>query len=100
MKRGLLFLFIFCLSFNFILANACNLDISLLNQEPYPAVPGETVKIVFQVNGISSNECGDISLGIVENYPFTLDPSSQASYTIKSGTFTKDYQSFLWLHSL
>lgn len=94
MKRGILFIFLFLFSLNFILASACNLDISLLNQEPYPAVPGETVKIVFQVDGISSNDCGDISLGIVENFPFILDPSSQSSYTIKSGTFTKDYQSY------
>lgn len=94
MKRGILFIFLFLFSLNFILASACNLDISLLNQEPYPAVPGETVKIVFQVDGISSNDCGDISLRIVENFPFILDPSSQSSYTIKSGTFTKDYQSY------
>lgn len=94
MKRGLLFIFTFFFSLNFILANSCNLDISLLNQEPYPAIPGETVKVVFQVDGISSQDCGDISLGIVESFPFSLDPSSESSYTIKSGTFTKDYQSY------
>lgn len=94
MKRGLLFILSLILFMNFIFANTCNLDISLLNQDPYPAIPGETVKVVFQINGISSSDCGNIYLDVLEDFPFTLDQSSETSYTIKSGTFTKDYQSY------
>lgn len=80
---------------SFVLAAdaACDLNIKLLNQDPYPAVPGEIVKVVFQVDGISSAECGDVEISLAEEFPFTFDESSEKSYSIKAGTFTKNYDS-------
>ncbi len=78
---------------NVLAADICDIDVSLLNQDPYPAVPGDSLKVVFQVDGIASSECGDIRIELVEEFPFSIDPSSNSIYEIKSGTYTKDYNS-------
>lgn len=69
----------------------CILDVSLVNQDPYPVSPGENVKVIFQVKGTTNRECGQVGLRILENFPFSMDPSSKAFQTIESGTFVKDY---------
>lgn len=35
-------------------ASACNINVKLLNQDPYPVIPGENVKVVFQVTDFSA----------------------------------------------
>ncbi len=70
---------------------ACTLDLSLVNQDPYPVSPGENVKVIFQMEGVTNRECGQVGLKIVENFPFSVDPSSKSFQTIESGTFVKDY---------
>jgi hypothetical protein len=96
MKRGLISLafvfFVFSLAGVFSIG--CDLDISLVNQDPYPAIPGEELKIVFQVDGLKTSECGNVRLELVEEYPMTLSPGQVEFYQIESGTFTKDFQSF------
>lgn len=95
MKRSLvIFVCLFYLTSLVYAANACDLDISVYNQDPYPAVPGDLVKIVFQIDGISSKDCGDINFKLIEKFPFTLDPSSEKEYFLRSGTYSKDYNSF------
>ncbi len=94
---GMLFLLIIVISANVSSSynSNCNLNISLVNQDPYPAIPGDLLKVVLQVNGIESSVCGDIELSVSESFPFTLDPSSQKTVTIKSGTYLKDYKDYL-----
>lgn len=70
---------------------ACTLDLILVNQDPYPVSPGENVKVIFQVEGTTNRECGQVGLKIVENFPFSVDPSSKSFQTIESGTFVRDY---------
>lgn len=70
---------------------ACTLDLSLVNQDPYPVSPGDNVKVIFQVRGTTNSECGLVGLKIVENFPFRVDPISKPLQTIQSGTFVKDY---------
>lgn len=82
------------LSFSSILAVPCDLDISLINQDPYPAVQNEEARLVFQIDGIENTECGTVEFGLVEQYPFTLMPDQEESYKIEAGTFKKDFQSF------
>jgi hypothetical protein len=72
----------------------CDLDISLLNQDPYPAIPGDYVKVVFQIDGLENPECGEVTFGIKEEYPIYLDPNVTNPIVINSGTFQKDYGSF------
>ena len=71
----------------------CNLDASLVNQDPIHAVPGEYVKVVFQLSGIDNPACGTVNFAISPAYPFSLDPTVDASKTITAGTFTSTYNS-------
>lgn len=73
----------------------CDLKVSLVNQDPYPAVPGDLLKLVFQVDGIDSTNCGDLELSLSESFPFVFDPSSEKVYNIKSGTYnTQDFKTY------
>ena len=77
-------------------AAGCDPQVSLVNQDPYPAVPGEKVDVVFQIDGLSSSECGNVVVELEEKFPFTVDPSNPAKIEIKAGTYTNtDYESFV-----
>jgi len=96
-KIGVIFGMMFMLSilsFGFASAEACDLSVTMLNQDPYPAIQGEEVKIVFQVDGVSNTECGNIEFELIEKYPITISQDSEKMYSISSGTFVKDYKSF------
>jgi hypothetical protein len=73
----------------------CPLTVSMVNQDPYPAVPGDYVKLVFQVDGIENQECDEVSLELVEKYPIIFDPSEKRIYEIQAGAYIKDYNTFL-----
>lgn len=97
MKRELLIFFalgIFFFGMSNVLAEACNLEVSMINQDPYPANPGEYVKIVFQIGGISNPQCGEIEFELLENYPLIFDPGFNSKNRISSGVYSKDYGSF------
>jgi hypothetical protein len=72
----------------------CSLSITKVNQDPVEANPGETVKVLFKIDGISNPDCGTIQFELKENYPFTVDPESTNPTTIKSGTYSSGYQSY------
>jgi hypothetical protein len=74
----------------------CNLVPNLINQDPVEAVPGETVKLLFQIEGTENPECGRINLEFVEEYPFTLDSGYNKIETIQGGTYQRDFNSF-WI---
>lgn len=99
-KRGYFGIFVLLaifLSFGVVssITTNCNINVSLVNQDPYPAIPGDLLKLVFQVSGIDSTNCKDVEIKLSEGFPFTLDPSSQSSYSIKAGTYnTKDYKTY------
>jgi|TARA_Y100000310_G_scaffold156912_1_gene156324 hypothetical protein len=97
MKRGFQLIFGIFLGIMFIsfTSAACNLEISMLNQDPYPAVPGDYVKIVFQVKGVENVECGKVTFSLLEKYPISFDPDTESTIQVSSGTSTKDFQSFL-----
>lgn len=81
---------------SFVYATDCDPEITLINQDPYPAVPGDSAKLVFQIDGLSGSECGDIGIELVEKYPISLDPSNPSRINIKAGTYTSsDYESFV-----
>ncbi|MFH1585908.1 MAG: hypothetical protein ABIB79_04015 [archaeon] len=93
-KRILVFaMLIFCIIF--ISAEPCQPKISLINQDPYPAIPGEYVKIVFQVSNISNTECRSLSLELLEQYPLIFDPNAERVTTLDAGFYKRDYGSFL-----
>jgi len=75
----------------------CDLNVILLNQDPYPAVQGDYVELVFQVQGIESIDCKQITFSLVPEYPFSLDPGVSNIITIPGGTFVNDYNSFFMI---
>ena len=93
MKRGLIFTFLLVFSIVLVSAEACDLTVSLLNQDPYPAVPGDYVKLVFQIEGLASSECGDIEFTLLEDYPLVFDPGEDGVRSFSEVDYIKDYQS-------
>jgi hypothetical protein len=76
-------------------AEACDLDVSLINQDPYPAIPGDYVKIVFQIDGVSNPNCGHIKFELLEQYPLIFDPGENKIFDVNAGVYNKDFNSFL-----
>jgi hypothetical protein len=98
MKKGIIASFVLLMVafnlFGIVTAEPCDIGISLINQDPYPAIPGDYVKVVFQIDGLENSQCGIVTFGINEGYPIYLDPNVENPITINSGTFQKDYGSF------
>jgi len=98
MKKRVLILPILAL---FLLVNIsgvlaiCEISVSLINQDPYPATPGDYVELVFQVDGVGNPECGRVQFGLLEQYPLIFDPTTKRTITIDAGTYQKDFSSFL-----
>jgi hypothetical protein len=93
MQKGIMFTLV-CLFLIGIVSAECTITISKINQDPIEANPGETVKVLFKVDGISDPQCGTIWFGVTENYPFIVDPESTNPVTIKSGTYASGYSSY------
>lgn len=75
---------------------SCSPTVTLLSQDPYPAIPGDYTKLVFQVEGVENPICGTLEFDLVEDYPFSLDPGTPNKVTTLAGGFNRDYDS-LWL---
>lgn len=74
-------------------ANTCNIKTTIINQDPYPATPGDYVKVVFQLDGVNNIECTDSIFQIIPEYPFSLDTTQTASYNIKDVAYINSYKS-------
>lgn len=94
MKKEVI-LSLFLISMMSLVSATCNLDVTMINQDPYPAVPGDYVKLVFQIDGTENPECDQVYLELVEDYPIIFDPNTSNSIMISGGTFVKDYNSHL-----
>ena len=76
-------------------ATACNLDAELINQDPYPALSGGYVEVLFQISGIGSDcENGAIA-ELILDYPFSLD-GRDSSRILKSSTYVGYGHSSYW----
>jgi len=98
MKKRIITNFVLFLAIFYVIgivtAGACDLEVSLLNQDPYPAIPGDYVKVVFEIDGLQNLDCGTITFGIKEDYPVYLDPNIVNPIKINSGTYQRNYGSF------
>lgn len=100
MKKSLVIFSLLVLSFGllgFVSAATCDLKASLVNQDPYPAVQGDYVKLLFQLDGVAETGCGVIEFSLLEKYPIIFDDGAENTFTVNSGTFTKDHPSFLMI---
>lgn len=89
-----LFLVMLVFSIGGVLAK-CDLEASMINQDPYPALQGDYVKLVFQLDGIANPECGIVNFELVESYPISFDAGVNPIRIVDSGTYAKDFSSFL-----
>ena len=76
-------------------ASTCDLSVSLINQDPYPATPGDYVELVFQIEGVGNADCGRVQFGLLEQYPLIFDPDTVRTISVDAGTYQKDFSSFL-----
>jgi len=93
MKKGALVLLVLMLSSAAVSAEVCNINTTLLSQDPYPAVPGDYVKLVFQIKGIDNPDCNDIIFTLPENYPIEFDPGETGIRIFNKVDYIKDYES-------
>ena len=99
MKRGLILFAVLLALFPLVGAQtllSCDPSVSLISQDPYPIIPGEYVKLVFQVDGIENADCGMTTFTLIEDYPLSFDAGEQSSKTISAGIFVENYPDF-WL---
>jgi len=92
MKKGVITLLLI-FSIGLVAAEACSLNATLLNQDPYPAVPGDYVKLVFQLEGIEDPDCSDITFNLLSDYPIEFNPGESGLKTFKKVDYIKDYES-------
>jgi len=92
MKKGVIILLLM-FSINFAASAVCDINTTLLNQDPYPAVPGDYVKLVFQLKGIDNPECNDITFNLLADYPIEFNPGESGLKTFKKVDYLKDYES-------
>jgi len=59
----------------------------LVNQEPYPAFPGEYVEILLQLNGINNDCSQGVAVDLVLDYPFSFDSSEENYRFLESNTY-------------
>jgi len=62
----------------------CNLNSEIINQDPHPAVPGDYVEVLFQIDGTGG--CDGTTVELVLDYPFSLDGESNVR-TIEQDTY-------------
>ncbi len=72
-------------------AEVCSPNVTLINQDPYPAVPGDYVKLVFQIENIANSECGDITFKLIEDYPLIFDPGENGLRTFRKVEYIQDF---------
>ena len=87
-KTRLIFLLFVIFMALFFISNAkaddkyTYLDVTLLNQDPYPAQPDDYVDLVFKVENTGGAVANDVIFEIIPQYPFSLDPGADAATNV------------------
>jgi len=94
MQKELILILVLFFSIAPVLAETtCDLNVKLLSQDPYPAVPGDYVKLVFQLDGLDSPNCDDITFELLSQYPISFKAGDSKIKTFKKLDYIKDYKS-------
>jgi len=75
----------------FVVADTCSLEVTLVNQDPYPAIPGDYVEVVFQVSGVENPGCDGVMFKLIPSYPFSLD-GEDAARVLEGSTYISNYK--------
>jgi hypothetical protein len=70
--------------------SSCNPTIKIINQDPYPAIPNEYVKVIFEITNLGS--CGGFGVKLNTDYPFSLDPNVESIQTIEAEPYVSGYK--------
>lgn len=70
--------------------SSCDLQVSMVNQDPYPAVQGDTVKLLFQVSGVQNPSCNGAIFRLDPGYAFSLTQNNSIQI-LQGSTFTQNY---------
>lgn len=83
-------------SFVFAATTDCTVNATFVSQDPYPAVPGDYVKLVFQLSGtgVSDPSCGKLGVELVDEYPLSFDSNDSNKLEVQSGVYATDYNSY------
>jgi hypothetical protein len=73
-------------------SNTCSPAISIINQDPNPAVPDDYVKVVFEVSNLQDCQEG-LAVKLDPQYPFSLDPGVDPVQTIAASPNVQTYKS-------
>lgn len=74
------------------------LDVTLLNQDPDPAEPGEYVELRFKVQKAGNDELNDISFELQPQYPFRFDESDTPIKDLGSWKIQSDNNEYYSLY--
>ena len=93
MKKGIFV----CLIFAFMLVSSvdalgCDITTKLVNQDPYPAIPGEYVKVVFELSGVNNPSCQGSLFEISPEYPLSSDPGQSLSVDVNQVSLLNNYK--------
>ncbi len=92
MKKGIFVIIGFVIMLSAFASAKCELSVSLLNQDPYPAVPGDYVKVVFQIAGTESPDCESFYFDVEPEYPFSVE-SNDTRIVLLGGNYISGYTS-------
>lgn len=95
MKKGVFVLISLALLLSVGFISACQLSPQLISQDPYPAVPGDYVKLVFQVTGIQDPTCGNITFQLDPQYPISFDPGVSSTFSLLGGSYATNYNNYI-----
>jgi hypothetical protein len=95
MKKSIILLTFLALFLSLAFVSSCILTPTLINQDPYPVVPGDYVKLVFQVTGLADPTCGNVTFQLIPQYPISFDPGVSPYYSVFGGVYATNYNSYL-----
>lgn len=92
MKRSVMLVLLLLTSGLATAESICDLNVTLLQQDPYPAVPGDYVELVFQLKGSDSPTCQELEFQLIEKYPIRFDPGETGLRTFKKVDYIRDFE--------
>ena len=93
MKKELIALIFLVMSIGIVSAG-CDIRVNLLNQDPYPAIPGDYVKVVFQITGSGTTDCREFYFDVAPEYPFSVESGDTKTVTF-GGNYIRGYDSYV-----
>ncbi|MGM5484752.1 MAG: COG1361 S-layer family protein [Nanobdellota archaeon] len=95
MKMKMIFLVMFVMFATSALAvDFAYTDVVMLNQDPDPAEPGDTLELRWKVSKKGNAEIENLSYKLDPDYPFSLDPSSKRIKNVgswKGNSYSDEY---------